>query len=99
MPENAAAINTARRLAIPQGILAGIFTGADVWADLQVADRPIPEPTRCLLRFENRLERQRVGNPLPFSDRGVRLLSRQFCIARLHCCDGDQIRQGGNGGV
>ena len=40
MPENAAAINTARRLAIPQGILAGIFTGADVWADLQVADRP-----------------------------------------------------------
>jgi cysteine synthase A len=34
------AINTARRLATEEGILAGISTGANVWAALQVAKRP-----------------------------------------------------------
>ena len=34
------AIQTARRLAIEEGILAGISTGANVWAALQVANRP-----------------------------------------------------------
>ena len=34
------AINTARRLALEEGILAGISTGANVWAALQVANRP-----------------------------------------------------------
>lgn len=34
------AIATARRLAIEEGILAGISTGANVWAALQVANRP-----------------------------------------------------------
>jgi len=34
------AIETARRLAIEEGILAGISTGANVWAALQVARRP-----------------------------------------------------------
>lgn len=34
------AINTARRLAAEEGILAGISTGANVWAALQVAARP-----------------------------------------------------------
>jgi cysteine synthase A len=34
------AINTARRLALEEGILAGISTGANVWAALQVAGRP-----------------------------------------------------------
>ncbi|MFA7343649.1 MAG: cysteine synthase A [Terrimicrobiaceae bacterium] len=34
------AINTARRLALEEGILAGISTGANVWAALQVAARP-----------------------------------------------------------
>jgi cysteine synthase A len=34
------AINTARRLALEEGILAGISTGANVWAALQVAQRP-----------------------------------------------------------
>ena len=33
-------INTARRLATEEGILAGISTGANVWAALQVAKRP-----------------------------------------------------------
>lgn len=37
---NEDAINTARRLAIEEGILAGISTGANVWASLQVARRP-----------------------------------------------------------
>ena len=37
---NEDAINTARRLAIEEGILAGISTGANVWAALQVANRP-----------------------------------------------------------
>jgi cysteine synthase A len=37
---NEDAINTARRLAIEEGILAGISTGANVWAALQVAKRP-----------------------------------------------------------
>jgi cysteine synthase len=34
------AIQTARRLAIEEGILAGISTGANVWAALEVARRP-----------------------------------------------------------
>lgn len=34
------AIQTARRLAAEEGILAGISTGANVWAALQVASRP-----------------------------------------------------------
>jgi cysteine synthase A len=34
------AILTARRLAAEEGILAGISTGANVWAALQVAARP-----------------------------------------------------------
>ena len=34
------AITTARRLALEEGILAGISTGANVWAALQVAQRP-----------------------------------------------------------
>ncbi len=34
------AINTARRLALEEGILAGISTGANVWAALRVAARP-----------------------------------------------------------
>jgi cysteine synthase A len=34
------AITTARRLAVEEGILAGISTGANVWAALQVAARP-----------------------------------------------------------
>lgn len=37
---NDEAINTARRLATEEGILAGISTGANVWAALQVAKRP-----------------------------------------------------------
>ncbi|MEI6493752.1 MAG: pyridoxal-phosphate dependent enzyme, partial [Verrucomicrobiota bacterium] len=37
---NEDAINTARRLAIEEGILTGISTGANVWAALQVANRP-----------------------------------------------------------
>ncbi len=37
---NEDAIETARRLAIEEGILAGISTGANVWAALQVAKRP-----------------------------------------------------------
>ena len=37
---NEDAIATARRLAIEEGILAGISTGANVWAALQVAKRP-----------------------------------------------------------
>ncbi|MEI6278444.1 MAG: cysteine synthase A [Verrucomicrobiae bacterium] len=37
---NEDAINTARRLAWEEGILAGISTGANVWAALQVAARP-----------------------------------------------------------
>jgi cysteine synthase A len=37
---NEAAIQTARRLAVEEGILAGISTGANVWAALQVASRP-----------------------------------------------------------
>ncbi len=35
-----AALDTARRLAAEEGILAGISTGANVWAALQVAARP-----------------------------------------------------------
>ncbi len=34
------AIQTARRLALEEGILAGISTGANVWAALQAAQRP-----------------------------------------------------------
>jgi cysteine synthase A len=34
------AIDTARRLALEEGILAGISTGANVWAALQIASRP-----------------------------------------------------------
>jgi cysteine synthase A len=37
---NEDAIATARRLALQEGILAGISTGANVWAALQVAKRP-----------------------------------------------------------
>lgn len=37
---NEDAIETARRLAVEEGILAGISTGANVWAALQVAQRP-----------------------------------------------------------
>ena len=37
---NEDAIATARRLAIEEGILAGISTGANVWAALQAAGRP-----------------------------------------------------------
>jgi cysteine synthase len=37
---NEDAIVTARRLALEEGILAGISTGANVWAALQVAKRP-----------------------------------------------------------
>ncbi|HEY8900192.1 MAG TPA: cysteine synthase A [Chthoniobacterales bacterium] len=37
---NEDAIDTARRLAIEEGILAGISTGANVWAALQLAQRP-----------------------------------------------------------
>lgn len=37
---NDGAIETARRLALEEGILAGISTGANVWAALQVAARP-----------------------------------------------------------
>lgn len=37
---NEDAIETARRLAVEEGILAGISTGANVWAALQVARRP-----------------------------------------------------------
>ncbi|MCK9588189.1 MAG: cysteine synthase A [Terrimicrobiaceae bacterium] len=37
---NEDAINTARRLALEEGILAGISTGANVWAAIQVANRP-----------------------------------------------------------
>lgn len=37
---NEDAIVTARRLALEEGILAGISTGANVWAALQVAQRP-----------------------------------------------------------
>lgn len=37
---NEDAIKTARRLAVEEGILAGISTGANVWAALQIARRP-----------------------------------------------------------
>ena len=37
---NEDAINTARRLALEDGILAGISTGANVWAAFQIAQRP-----------------------------------------------------------
>lgn len=37
---NEDAIATAQRLALEEGILAGISTGANVWAALQVANRP-----------------------------------------------------------
>jgi cysteine synthase len=37
---NEDAIDTARRLAVEEGILAGISTGANVWAALQAAKRP-----------------------------------------------------------
>jgi cysteine synthase A len=40
MVTNDDAINTARRLALEEGILAGISTGANVWAALEVARRP-----------------------------------------------------------
>jgi cysteine synthase A len=37
---NEAAIETAQRLAHEEGVLAGISTGANVWAALQLAARP-----------------------------------------------------------
>jgi cysteine synthase A len=37
---NEDAINTARRLALEEGLLVGISTGANVWAALQVAAKP-----------------------------------------------------------
>jgi cysteine synthase A len=37
---NEDAIQTARRLALEEGMLVGISTGANVWAALQVAGRP-----------------------------------------------------------
>ncbi len=37
---NEDAIATARRLALQEGILAGISTGANVWAAIEVAKRP-----------------------------------------------------------
>ena len=37
---NEDAVTWARRLALEEGILAGISTGANVWAALQVAQRP-----------------------------------------------------------
>jgi cysteine synthase A len=37
---NEDAILIARRLALEEGILAGISTGANVWAAIQVAQRP-----------------------------------------------------------
>jgi cysteine synthase A len=37
---NEDAIETARQLALQEGILAGISTGANVWASLQIAQRP-----------------------------------------------------------
>lgn len=37
---NEDAINTARKIALEEGILVGISTGANVWAALQVASRP-----------------------------------------------------------
>jgi cysteine synthase len=37
---NEDAIGTARRLALEEGILAGISTGANVWAALELAKRP-----------------------------------------------------------
>ena len=40
MVTNEDAIVTARRLALEEGILAGISTGANVWAALQAAQRP-----------------------------------------------------------
>ncbi len=37
---NEDALTTARRLALEEGVLAGISTGANVWAAVQVANRP-----------------------------------------------------------
>ena len=37
---NEDAFNMARRLALEEGILAGVYTGANVWAALQVANQP-----------------------------------------------------------